>query len=586
MGRTFVALNSDGQPRMYGYARGAGHVVLIPVDAMNDPLATGGVLETPCGGKGVDSERLTEKFTGDKMCTRCVAWLDSDGGRNDVEAAREAKWDRENTGPSLAEIMGDHILITLDGAREVKGPDAREESAPEPVREITREEVRDLIGRSKRGAAVRKREAAVERERERLAAQRKAREARDAAAEAREESAQESEPVQGELWGKTHAEMRAAVATFYASGKPVPAEVAALPDPAVVQVQWSGTNGAGDTDWRGCEGAGPVAVVNAERTHGKCPACNAYIELTDTEGEEDFRIGSHYEYGVAAPANPHMSSQSLDAVEHGTVPGSPVIANKRRKVEALCKRSDKVARGVTQGGAKQCPECARSVELYRRERTVKGKAKVQWVYPEHVDSRDTFGRSGADGKGERKVTPRGSGADAGKGARDHGSVNGSANTGAHNLPPVQPKSGWLAVAGTSVLSATVRPGVDPVVQGEWCPLCKGPKNIVHRGKSRGWRRDHSKKMAAWHKEQDAKRAVKRERDTQQGKRLPQGARKAARQAASVGSFAEGTVAGVVMRGTRPEDTPAGTPVGKRTRQVSKRTPAPGEAEAVKGGKRK
>jgi hypothetical protein len=220
-------------------------------------------------------------------------------------------------------------------------------------------------------------------------------------------------------------------------------------------------------------------------------------------------------------------------------------------------------------------------------RTVKGEDKVQWVYPAHVRPDDSFRHVG---RGDvRKVTPRGTGADAGKGAREHGSVNGSANTGRVNMPPVQPKSGWLAVAGTGIMSMTVRPGVDSQVAGKICPICNDLVERAHRDSdgspwSRGKRRAHSKKVAAWHTKQDQARELRKAREIAQGARLPQGARKAARKAASVGSFSEGTVAGVVVHdGGRPAATPDTTPVKDRTRQVSKRELAPGEAAAL--GKR-
>jgi hypothetical protein len=255
----------------------------------------------------------------------------------------------------------------------------------------------------------------------------------------------------------------------------------------------------------------------------------------------------------------------LDAVEHGTVPGSPVDAHKRRGAESRCVRSDKVARNVTEGGSKKCTGCGRTVELYKVMRKVKGENVARWAYPQHErpEGLDSFRRSGANGKGERKVTPRGTGADAGKGAREHGSVDGSANTGRVNLPPVQPKRGWIATAGTMSLPATVRPGVDAGVVGKWCPVCEERVDIAHADRSRGWRRAHSRKVAQWHKDRAVERELRKAREIAEGTRLPAGARKAARKAASVGSFAEGTVAGAVVHGgERPAVAPKVTPRGK------------------------
>lgn len=581
MGQNFLALNIEDSVRMYGLANGAGHAVMIPADMMSDPLATGGMIETACGGKGLDSGRAVEKFSGDKVCARCSKFIAGDKGTAAIDAAIQAKCAREADAVPLAELIGDHVLITMDGTREVKGPDTREESAPE-TREITPEEVREIVRGSKRAQVKSKRAAAIERERERLIAQREAREAAK-----REESAS----VQGSLFGRSEADMRAAVAAHYAAGHPVPAEVVSLPDPRRIAVQWSGTDTA-EESVPVCEyNKGPaVEGSDADGISGKCPECRGIIGLTDKG-----LISAHRRYGVAAPTLPagkRLTSKSLDAVEHGTVPGSPVDANKRRAAEALCDRSGRTVRNST-GGVKKCVGCARDVTLVKRERMVKGEVKISYVYPDHVRVcvcaeecsgscvNDSFTRAP---QGERKVTPRGTGADAGKGAREHGSVNGSANTGRVNMPPVQPKSGWLAVAGTGIMSMTVRPGVDSKVAGKTCPVCNDLVERAHANRSRGWKRAHSKKIAAWHTEQNHKRELRKVREIADGARLPQGARKAARKAASVGSFAEGTVAGRVEHdGGRPADAPAGTPVRDRARQVSKRDLAPGEAAAL--GKR-
>ncbi|MFE0472588.1 hypothetical protein ACFW2V_13335 [Streptomyces sp. NPDC058947] len=355
--------------------------------------------------------------------------------------------------------------------------------------------------------------------------------------------------------GRTHAEMTAAVSEYYANGGKVPAEVAALPDPTVKREQWAGTNGAGDTDYRGCEGKGPVEIVNPERTHGKCPVCRAYIPLADTVADDDFRIGSHFEYGVNPPANPHMSSKSVDVVEHGSIPGDPSEADKRRAKETRCERSRKVVKDAT-GGTMTCdgPKgCGRpGVELKRVQRK-KGEA---WILATHTIPGDAFRRAGADGKGERRVTPRGTGADAGKGQRDHGSVDGAATTGRQNMAPVRP-GGWVGRAGTMSLPATVRPGIDPEVSGDICPLCLAPKDVAHKGMSRSARRRHSAKVGAVLADREAQREASKAREIAQGTRLTGAERRELRKAASVGSFAEGNVGGTVSHDSRPDFAPKG-----------------------------
>lgn len=384
-------------------------------------------------------------------------------------------------------------------------------------------------------------------------------------AEVREVSAPVVREDSDKIWGLTWEELRARNAAHYAVN-PVSAEVAALPDPYVKRSAWGGTNGAGDTDYRGCAGKGPVEIVNPERTHGKCPECRAYIPLADTVDDEDFRIGSHYEYGVNPPANVHMSSRSIETVEHGSIPGDPATADKRRAAESRCKRSGKILAGA-EGGTVPCPECARPVELIKKISQTKKGTKIKWQVPNHVDPRDTFRGHGSDAgyvKGERKVTPRGTGADAGKGQRDHGSIDGAANTGRQNMPPVRP-GGWVGKAGTMSLPATVRPGVDPEVSGKPCPICKELPEIAHAGMTKNQRRNHSRRLAAWHRIEDAKREAKRAADIEAGRILPAAVRRELRRAASIGSFAEGTQAAtgeIAHGGTRPAVAPKLTPRGK------------------------
>lgn len=614
--KTFVALNGEGTARFYGLGTtGVGHAILIPSGTHNDPLSSGDV-ESACTGKALDSGRLSERFQGDAMCKRCVKWLATDGGQNDVEAAREDKWREENEGPSLAEVMGDHTLITLDGVREVKA-DADASETPEPVRPLTREDVRAAVEASREGAATRKREAAtakreaakskraaaVAAERERLTAHRQAQAERKAGeskprkaatrapkgTDKREASAPASKPAavdavpEGSEGGEA-LRRREAVQAYYAAGHPVPTEVATLPDPTVSGAAWRGHTGGSEesTGWCDYKGA-PVDGSDADGIQGQCPGCCGIVSLSD-KGE----ITKHRWYGVTVSPGSganrvRLSSASLPTVEHGSVPGSPVDADKRRAAESRCDRSGRVVRN-SQGGTKKCTGCARPVVLVKGERTVKGKRVSVWEYPTHVfgdsetatkeEPRHSFRPgTGSAGyvKGERRVTPRGTGADAGKGARDHGGVDGSANTGRVNLPPVQPKRGWLAVSGTGSLAATVRPGVDSSVTGEICPVCQARVDVAHKGMGRAARRRHSQRVAAWHREQKAVREARAAREIERGERLPAGARKAARKAASIGSFSEGTLATtgtVVHDGKRPEVPSRVKPRGK-TREAAK-----------------
>lgn len=738
----FVALNADDDARWYGLGtRGVGHALIIPAGFQNDPLASGGVIEKACGGKGLDAARLTEKFIGDARCKRCEAWLASTGGRDAVEAARG---DKHAEGVSLADVMGDHFVISLDGVREVKaetGADTREDSAPADdapaVRELTQDDVREAIRTSRKGAAVAKRAAAVERERERLADQRDKRGQESAPAEEAQliprmritgtrkaetpraelikaetarraerkaaRDARESAPVKGAKYpttrkgvtpgfdrraaapvdgrcgvhyrrsgsgwiayantlpgavsgegrtldaatdamltrcraedsapadapakparkaparkrgtrkaapaaevcastGLTLAEMRDAVAAHYADGHPVPAEVTSLPDPTVTRAAMTRGTTSGDAGAvLVCEFRGEIGDerLNIERTHGKCPECSAYIPLAPSRGKGDdadapAKLGKHNVGGVATPASKGLTSQSMDIVEHGSTPGDPASADKRRAAESQCKRSGKVLKDAT-GGTVACPDrltrggsvCGRMVEL----KPVTRKGKRAWIIPTHTRGGDHF-RSAAGGGGgyvrsERKVTPRGKGADVGatvvEGARlalsrGHGSVDGSANVGGVDMPAIQPTRGFIATAGTTSLPAMVRPGVDPAVQGEFCEVCGDVKWRAHRGKSKSWRRRHSSAVREWHAAQETRREGARKREAvllrsvvtaelsraqREGReaRVPVAApspatRKALRKAASIGRSAAGTLAttGTVIHATQLELT--------------------------------
>lgn len=569
----YIALNADDDARFYGLgAKGVGHVLIIPKGYQGDPLASGGEIEKACPGKGLDAARLSERFTGDAMCKRCAAWLVTDGGRNDLEAAREDKH-----APEMQEAVRELIADTAPA-----------------VRPLTREDVREAVEASREGAAARKRgaardkrQAAIAVERERLAAQKKVQAERaPKGTDKRERKPLDANAVKRatiahyvagnpipegvtqlpEVPEDREAERRAmAVAAHYAAGHPVPAEVASLPDPSVSGAAWRGHTGGSEESAPWCDHTGaPVNGSDTDGIQGKCPECRGVVDLSD-KGE----IPKHRWYGVKISGTSGLSSKSIAAVEHGSVPGSPADADKRRVAESRCDRSGRVVR-KSQGGTKKCTGCKRPVGLIERERTVKGERVTVWIYPNHVRDGDSFRHVG--GGDVRKVTPRGTGADAAKkGTRGHGSVDGSANTGRVNLPPVRPERGWLAIAGTSVLSMSVRPGVDSGVTGKICPVCEERVDIAHRGMSRAARRRHSQRVAAWHTAQKARRDAKAEREIAKGERLPAGARKAARKAASTGSFAEGTLAAtgtVVHGGKRPEVAPRVKPVGQ-TRAASK-----------------
>jgi hypothetical protein len=632
MGNTFVALNIDGDARFYGLgARGVGHVVLIPSGMHSDPLACESV-EKACDGKPLDSARLAEKFTGDKRCARCVKWLESDGGKNDLEAARQDKWADEN-GPGLASIMGEFTLITLDDVVNVTadGSDAREDSAPVPAAEIVKDAAAAGVKAPARKGGKRGKRG-------------------------------NSAPVAtGDVCastGLTFAAMRDAVATYYANGGEVPQEIATLPDPYVKRPapDMTGAVGGPVPAVLPCDYAGPVSKLNMERTHGKCPGCSAYIpllpereskesgpkvskiacagvgsapapgtrvmrddhtvsvpddfqgktsapcgtcarviavsrdgvmrrhngvEVRESAGECPDKIGTHNVGGVATPQLPagkRLVSRMIETVEHGSTPGDTATADKRRATESRCTRSRKVMSGRKTPGTVECPTCARPVEL----KAVQRKKGTVYVIPEHVRAGESVKHVG--GGDVRDVTPRGEGADVGatvtRGkvsarlalSRGHGSVDGAANTGSQNMAPVQPR-GWLGKAGTGQLPATVRPGIDPEVTGRECVACGELPEIAHKGKSRGWRRRHSTIVGTILRERKAKRDAERAAAIARGEIASAQEKREGRKAASVGSFAEGTCAGVVSHEPRPEFAPKGErrPAGWKAGEITRET---------------
>jgi len=216
------------------------------------------------------------------------------------------------------------------------------------------------------------------------------------------------------------------------------------------------------------------------------------------------KIGKHNVGGVATPAGKGLSSKSIDTVEHGSVPGDPASADKRRAAE------------IEERGADA--------------REFKGGADV----------------GATVAKGARLALSRG-----------HGSVDGSATTGSQDMAPVQPK-GWVGVAGTGSLPAMVRPGIDPEVTGRECVVCGELPEVAHAGKSRGWRRRHSSQVGAVLRERKAQREAKRAAQIESGEIVPAPVKREARKAASVGSFSEGNVNGTVTHAPRPEFAPKGT----------------------------
>lgn len=115
-----IELTNEGAVQLYGYAKGAGHVMIR--------LSVGMV--AGCGSK-LDMSRVSPlNSVESSMCKRCSKWLATDGGINDLAVAREhlAK------SPSVADMIMSEpgaVLITTEGvsvvteAGEVKIPDMR-----------------------------------------------------------------------------------------------------------------------------------------------------------------------------------------------------------------------------------------------------------------------------------------------------------------------------------------------------------------------------------------------------------------------------------------------------------------------------
>lgn len=327
------------------------------------------------------------------------------------------------------------------------------------------------------------------------------------------------------------AERAQAVREYYAAGNPVPPEVASLPDP---HVSWTGSGTVLDLHTLVCEYKGaPADGSDADGIAGQCPECRGILGLSDKGA-----IGRHNVYGVPTRATKGaLKSKSLPVVEHGSTPGDPAEAAKRRAREAYCAKSGKALAGA-EGGTAPCPTCERPVELKARA----GKKGTTWVIPNHVRPDGVRPAGAAMERGyvgrDRVISFAGT---AGAAQRDHGSVDGSAYTGQGNMPPVQPADGtWLGKAGTGILSMTVRPGIDGGVEGRWCALCGDTYDRAHAGMSRSWRRKHCRRMAAYVTERAAERGMCKAREIQKGEAIPQTERAERRKAVKVGSMAAGT----------------------------------------------
>lgn len=112
----FLALSIDETPAWYGLKSGVGHMILSPVTNPGGDHIGSGTLVKACDGKPLDADRTVGKFTGDRMCARCVKWSESDGYRDTLAGALDA-YRAEMDGPTVADvIMSDPgaVVITLD----------------------------------------------------------------------------------------------------------------------------------------------------------------------------------------------------------------------------------------------------------------------------------------------------------------------------------------------------------------------------------------------------------------------------------------------------------------------------------------
>lgn len=561
-----LAVSGDGFARMYGQGeRGAGHAVFIPAGCQGDPLGGSGARIVRACGSSLPTEKATEKFQGDKRCPKCVEWLATEDGSAALESARAERhaWEfgaddmaelfsvaevngtdtREDSAPAVRELTPADVkgaiaqskrgaavarerkrLADQAAAREVKGADKREDSAPVAPADGSGAEIIASTGKTL---------AQMVAETATFYANGGAVSPEIAALPAPGTVSLASGTVSGSAAEILVCTFKGEVSTVnpertHGKCPECTTYIPLLPGgaggkesgPKVSKIKCEGTGSAPAPGTRVMRDDHTVSVADdySGKHSGKCPECARVIavsreggmrkhnglEVREATGADADKIGKHNVGGVATPAGKGLSSKSIDTVEHGSVPGDPASADKRRAAE------------IEERGA---------------------------------DAREFKG--GAD-----------TGATVRKGARlalsrGHGSVDGSATTGSQNMAPVQPK-GWVGIAGTGSLPAMVRPGIDPEVTGRECVICEELPEIAHAGKSRGWRRRHSAKVGAVLRDRKAKRDAVREAKIESGEILPASVKREARKAASVGSFSEGTVSGSVTHAPRPEFAPKGT----------------------------
>jgi hypothetical protein len=512
-----LAVSGDGFARMYGQGeRGAGHAVFIPAGCQGDPLGGSGARITRACGSTLPTEKAAEKFQGDKRCPKCVEWLATTDGIAALESARAERHAWEFGADDMAELFS---------VAEVNGTDTREDSAPvDPPADGSGAEIIASTGKTL---------AAMREETATFYANGGAVSPEIAALPAPGTVSLASGTVSGSAAEILVCTFKGEVSTVnpertHGKCPDCTTYIPLLPGgaggketgPKVSKIKCEGTGKAPAPGTRVMRDDHTVSVADDYdgKHSGKCPECARVIavsreggmrkhnglEVREDSGPDADKIGKHNVGGVATPAGKGLSSKSIDTVEHGSVPGDPASADKRRAAE------------IEERGA---------------------------------DAREFKG--GAD-----------TGATVRKGARlalsrGHGSVDGSATTGSQNMAPVQPK-GWVGVAGTGSLPAMVRPGIDPEVTGRECVVCGELPEIAHAGKSKGWRRRHSSKVGAVLRDRKAQREAKRAAQIESGEIVPAPVKREARKAASVGSFSEGNVNGTVTHAPRPEFAPKGT----------------------------
>ena len=123
--KTYLAVSIDRTTRYFGYEGAAGHALMIPSGFQDDPLAADNDIRRVCGGT-TDVRRLNEKFTGDKMCKRCVAKItdemindaEYDRNRDEYEGtARELIADATQDDATIPDAIKDNSgCLTLDDA--------------------------------------------------------------------------------------------------------------------------------------------------------------------------------------------------------------------------------------------------------------------------------------------------------------------------------------------------------------------------------------------------------------------------------------------------------------------------------------